>query len=236
MNRKRYDMPVILHLETSTTVCSVCLSENGKVLYEQIDTRGQNHSELLGLFVQSTLKEASLQQKTIDAVAVSSGPGSYTGLRIGVSMAKGLCYGFSIPLIGINSLQLIAQELLLKHTIPDNAILCPMIDARRMEVYTALYSASLETIKPTWAEIIEENSFAETHHVPLYIFGNGAAKCLDIVQHPAIIYVPDIYPKASTMIALAEKGFENKQFEDSAYFEPFYLKEFMISTPKNKFA
>jgi tRNA threonylcarbamoyladenosine biosynthesis protein TsaB len=229
-------MPILLHLETSTTVCSVCLSEEGKVLYELVDTNGQNHSELLGVFVQKALQEAKKLNKQPEAIAVGSGPGSYTGLRIGVSMAKGLCYGFSIPLIAINSLQIMAQGVVANHSIEEDAILCPMIDARRMEVYTALFSTNLETKKETWAEVLHAGSFEDMQDKKLYIFGNGAEKSIEIVQHPKMEFIPHVNPLASNMIPLAEKAYERKQFEDMAYFEPFYLKEFMTSIPKNKLA
>jgi tRNA threonylcarbamoyladenosine biosynthesis protein TsaB len=229
-------MPILLHLETSTTVCSVCLSEEGKVLYELVDTNGQNHSELLGVFVQKALQEAKRLNKQPEAIAVGSGPGSYTGLRIGVSMAKGLCYGFSIPLIAINSLHIMAQGVVATHSITDDAVLCPMIDARRMEVYTAFFSPNLETIKETWAEVLHAGTFIDLQDKKLYIFGNGAEKSIEIVQHPTMEFIPHVYPLASNMIPLAEKAFEQKKFEDMAYFEPFYLKEFMTSIPKNKLA
>lgn len=229
-------MPILLHLETSTTVCSVCLSENGKIVYEVVDDKGQNHSELLGVFVQKALQEAKKQHLQLDAVAVSSGPGSYTGLRIGVSMAKGLCYGFSIPLIAINSLKILAQGVVANHSIEHDAILCPMIDARRMEVYTAFFDARLNIQKPTWAEVLHADTFETLHDKKVYIFGNGAEKSIGIVQHPNIQLLPHQTPLASSMIVLAEEAFQQQQFEDMAYFEPFYLKEFMTSIPKNKLA
>ncbi|MDR1679828.1 MAG: tRNA (adenosine(37)-N6)-threonylcarbamoyltransferase complex dimerization subunit type 1 TsaB [Prevotellaceae bacterium] len=226
-------MAVILHIETSTGVCSTALSVNGTCLAENADFTGYSHAEKLSPFVQNMLNFARSERLKIDAVAVSCGPGSYTGLRIGVSTAKGLCYGLDIPLIAVHTLELLANTV--RKSLPANALLCPMIDARRMEVYTALFDMQLHLRRPVSAEIIDENSFGkELEQQPVYFFGDGAEKCRAVITHANANFLPDIYPLAKNMIGLAEQFFTEKQFEDVAYFEPFYLKQFVATTPKNK--
>lgn len=225
-------MPSILHIETSTSVCSVVLSKQGKMIAERISLTGPSHASLLGVFVKEIIEENNLQP---DAVAVSCGPGSYTGLRIGVSMAKGLCYGWNVPLIAVDTLRLLAS--IAGDTIhpEDNDLLCPMIDARRMEVYSAFYDASLKLVRFTAADIVDEHSYTEClaqHRV--FFFGNGADKCRSPITHSNAVFVDDIVPKASGMIPLAEEAYADRTFEDVAYFEPFYLKEFVATVPKNK--
>lgn len=228
-------MAKILLIDTSTEVCLVALSENHAIKATRIDTNGQNHSKLIGTFVQEVLKEAACTAHQLDAVALSAGPGSYTGLRIGTSFVKGLCFGVDIPVITLPTLQLLAQEALLQNpgTEP-NAYLCPMIDARRMEVYTAVYNTQLQEITPAWPEVVTETSYQTYLEQPTYFFGNGAAKCQTTVTHPHAQFLPNIYPSATAMMLLAEKAYEQQQFADTAYFEPFYLKEFMATLPKNK--
>lgn len=231
-------MATIISIETSTEVCSVALSQNGKNVWEKKNMEGQNHSTLLAPFLQemqSYIKENNLK---VDAVAVSSGPGSYTGLRIGVSTAKGLCYGMDIPLLSIDTLKVITMSAL--HTlnnanINDETYFCPMIDARRMEVYTAFYDKNLNQIRDTSADIIEENSYKEIldKHI-VYFFGNGANKCKKTITHPNARFLDDITPLASEMCQLAEKAYNDKDFKDVAYFEPAYLKEFVAIVGKNK--
>lgn len=226
-------MAVILSIETSTSVCSVSLSQDGLCLTEKVDFEGPSHVNLLNTFVQEMLDFAKANKLKIDAIAVSCGPGSYTGLRIGVSTAKGLCYGFGIPLIALNTLELMASTV--KNDTAPNALLCPMIDARRMEVYAAFYNNELECVKQTSADIIDENSYADLlEKQTIYFFGNGADKCKTTLTHPNAFFVKDIHPIAKNMITLAEQAFELGRFEDIAYFEPFYLKEFVATTPKNK--
>lgn len=226
-------MAVILSIETSTSVCSVSLSHNGLCLAEKIDFKGPSHASLLNIFIQEMIDFAKANNLKIDAVAVSCGPGSYTGLRIGVSTAKGLCYGFGVPLIGINTLQIMADTV--KKNVPTNALLCPMIDARRMEVYAAFYDVQLNCIQETSADIIDETSYADLlEQQPIYFFGNGADKCKTALTHQNAFFVEDIHPIAKNMITLAEQAFATQRFEDVAYFEPFYLKEFVATTPKNK--
>jgi tRNA threonylcarbamoyladenosine biosynthesis protein TsaB len=204
----------------------VALSENNQVIASRIDTNGQNHSKLIGTFVQEVLQEAGFTAHQLDAVALSAGPGSYTGLRIGTSFVKGLCFGANIKVITLPTLQVLAQEALLQNTnIESNAHLCPMIDARRMEVYTAMYDAKLNQISPAEAKIIDENSFAEID-CPIYFCGSGAEKCSKVIQNSNANFDTTINPTANMMVDLAEEAYDNKQFEDVAYYEPFYLKEF----------
>ena len=229
-------MSCIIHIETATDVCSVALSENGKILAHQEDYEGPNHSVVLGPFVDEMLSFADSHAIPVDAVAVSCGPGSYTGLRIGVSMAKGVCYGRNLHLIGVSTLELLCVPLLLSEQIPDDALLCPMIDARRMEVYSAIYTPSLDTVKGITADIIDGNSYAEfLEKHPVVFFGNGADKCKEVIKHPNAKFLDGVKPLAKNMLPLAEKSFLQGKFEDVAYFEPFYLKEFVATKPKKLF-
>lgn len=198
-------MSCILHIETSTDVCSVALSQDGVCLHEEIDTNGRRHAEILAPFVEEAVSFADSHAIPLDAVSVSAGPGSYTGLRIGVSTAKGLCYGRDLKLISIPTLKVLCTPILLyREDIPDNALLCPMIDARRMEVYTAIYDRALHEVVPTDAVIVNENSFAEIlDKQPVFFFGNGADKCRDTLKHPNAHFIEGIVPKASNMLPLA---------------------------------
>lgn len=224
----------ILHIETSTNVCSVALSVDGKCIFSIADEKGQNHATLLSPFIEQALTCLKQQELTLDSVAVSSGPGSYTGLRIGVSTAKGLCYGYNKPLIAVSTLEIICMGVLKTQIIHPNAVLCPMIDARRMEVYTALYNPDLSIIQDVHAAIIDDKSFAEIlNSQQVYFFGNGAEKCKEILNHPNAVFLNSIDPLAENMILLAENKFSNGEFVDVAYYEPFYLKEFQATTPKN---
>ena len=229
-------MSCIIHIETATDVCSVALSENGKILAHQEDYEGPNHSVVLGPFVDEMLSFADSHAIPVDAVAVSCGPGSYTGLRIGVSMAKGVCYGRNLHLIGVSTLELLCVPLLLSEQIPADTLLCPMIDARRMEVYSAIYTPSLDTVKGITADIIDGNSYAEfLEKHPVVFFGNGADKCKEVIKHPNAKFLDGVKPLAKNMLPLAEKSFLQGKFEDVAYFEPFYLKEFVATKPKKLF-
>lgn len=228
-------MPYILSIETATEVCSVTVSNENQIVFYKEETKGPSHAVLLGLFVNEAIEELRKANIRLDAVAVSSGPGSYTGLRIGVSEAKGLCYGLNIPLIAINTLKIMAHGVLKERKIDKDTLLCPMIDARRMEVYDTLYNSSLQELRPVSADIIDENSFSEfLTDKQVVFFGNGAEKCKTVLHHPNAHFLDDIYPKATDMIELAEESFNKKEFVDVAYFEPFYLKEFVATTPKNK--
>ena len=226
-------MACILHIETSTEACSVAISEDGIVEFKQEDLQGPSHAVQLGVFVDEALSFVDSHAMPLDAVAVSCGPGSYTGLRIGVSMAKGICYGRNLPLIALPTLEIMCVPVLLKQDLPEDALLCPMIDARRMEVYAAMYDRSLNVVREIGADIVDENSYLdylEKH--PVYFFGNGAAKCKDKITHANAHFIDDIRPLARWMFPLAEKAKYNHDFKDVAYFEPFYLKEFVVSKPK----
>lgn len=227
-------MSCILHIETSTSVCSVAVSEDGQNIFSKEDFQGPSHATLLGVFVDEALSFADSHAIPVDAVAVSCGPGSYTGLRIGVSMAKGICYGREIPLIGIPTLKVLCVPVLLYHgNLPEDALLCPMLDARRMEVYAAVYDRALNPLREIAADVVDEHAYIEfLDKRPVYFFGNGAAKCKEKITHPNAHFIDDIHPLAKMMFPLAEKAVAEKDFKDTAYFEPFYLKEFVGSTPK----
>lgn len=226
-------MSCILHIETSTEVCSVALSQDGTTIFVKEDFKGPSHAVLLGVFVDEALSFAESHAMPLDAVAVSCGPGSYTGLRIGVSMAKGICYGLGIPLIAIPTPEVLCVPVLLEHELEEDALLCPMIDARRMEVYAAVYDRALRPVRAIGADIIDENSYLEfLDKHPVYFFGNGAAKCRQSITHPNARFIDDINPLARWMFPLAEKAVAKEDFKDVAYFEPFYLKEFVASVPK----
>lgn len=226
-------MACILHIETSTEACSVAVSEDGLAEFKLEDLQGPSHAVQLGVFVDEALSFVDNHGMPLDAVAVSCGPGSYTGLRIGVSMAKGICYGRNLPLIAIPTLEVMSVPVLLQQDLPDDALLCPMIDARRMEVYAAIYDRALNMKRPIAADIVDENSYLEYLETqPVYFFGNGAAKCREKITHPNAHFIEGVRPLARWMFPLAEKALAGKDFKDVAYFEPFYLKEFIASTPK----
>lgn len=226
-------MSCILNIETSTSVCSVAASEDGQTIFVKEDLKGPSHAVSLGVFVDEALSFIDNHAIPLDAVAVSCGPGSYTGLRIGVSMAKGICYGRHIPLIGIPTLEVLCVPVLLQHDLPDDALLCPMIDARRMEVYAAIYDRALNVKRETAADIVDGKSYLEfLDKHPVYFFGNGAGKCREEITHPNAHFIESIHPLARSMYPLAEKAVALGDYKDVAYFEPFYLKEFVASLPK----
>lgn len=226
-------MPTILHIETSTDVCSVALSREGEIVFHREDFEGPNHAVALGVFVDEAMSVAERQGLRLDAVAVSGGPGSYTGLRIGVSMAKGLCYGSAAKLLSVPTLQLLAVPVLLGREIEEDALLCPMLDARRMEVYAAVYDRTLRELRPTEADIITPDSFADLlAERPVYFFGPGAEKCRGTITHPNARFIEGIQPLARNMMPLAEKRLREGQTEDVAYYVPFYLKDFVAKSPK----
>ena len=226
-------MACILHIETAPDVCSVALSEDGAVLFSKEDFNGPQHVVTLGVFIDEVLSMADSHAKPIDAVAVSCGPGSYTGLRIGASMAKGICYGRNIPLIALPTLKVLCVPILLMDELPEEALLCPMIDARRMEVYAAIYDRALNTQKEVSADIINEDSYKEyLDKQPVFFFGNGASKCKAVIKHPNAHFLDDIHPLARWMFPLADREYLNGEFQDTAYFEPFYLKEFVATVSK----
>ena len=226
-------MCTILSIETATPACSCALSRDGELLLSREDFRGQSHATLLGVFVDEIMKYVRKEGITLDAIAVSSGPGSYTGLRIGVSEAKGLSYGLGISLIAIPTPLVMAA--MVAERAGEDDLLCPMIDARRMEVYATFFNRTLETIRPTAADIVDGESYLDllSRH-KVHFFGNGADKCREVITHPNALFVEDIHPLATGMVPLAEQAFNEKQFVDSAYFEPHYLKEFVATVARNK--
>ncbi|MDY4854054.1 MAG: tRNA (adenosine(37)-N6)-threonylcarbamoyltransferase complex dimerization subunit type 1 TsaB [Prevotella sp.] len=227
-------MSCILHIETSTSVCSVAVSEDGKVIFDKADRTGNNHAEALGSFVDEAMSFADSHAIPLDAVAVSGGPGSYTGLRIGVSMAKGVCYALDIPLISVSTLELMCVPVLLRYDdMEENALLCPMIDARRMEVYASLYDRALKPVRDIQADVVDSDTYRKwLDERPVYFFGNGAAKCIETINHPNAHLIDGIEPLAKWMMPLAEKKMLNNIHEDVAYYVPFYLKDFVAKTPK----
>jgi tRNA threonylcarbamoyladenosine biosynthesis protein TsaB len=227
-------LALILNIETSTTLCSVSLAESGKVITIREANEGYTHAENLHVFIEKVLAEAGKNSRDLNAVAVGSGPGSYTGLRIGVSSAKGLAYALQIPLIAVNSLQIMAS--LASAKTPENTLLCPMLDARRMEVYTAMLDSELKFVKETSAQILEEKdlSYFDMGR-PTCFFGEGMLKCkilLEKIQGSS--FLEDIVPSSSALADLSYQKFGSQTFEDVAYFEPFYLKDFLIKEPKQK--
>jgi tRNA threonylcarbamoyladenosine biosynthesis protein TsaB len=232
---------LLLSLDTSTTVCSVALHKGGALLgcYELFTER--TSSAMLTTLAGDVVRHAGFKLSDLDGIAVAKGPGSYTGLRIGVSTAKGLCFSLDKPLLSANTLHAMTEQIrafFSPHSsllIPHSYLFCPMIDARRMEVYCALYDAEGREVKLTWAEVIDKNSFGEwlTAH-QIVFFGDGAAKCQPILEyHPNAQFLPElIRPSARTVGKLATEAFQARQFEDLASFEPFYLKEFMTTQPK----
>jgi tRNA threonylcarbamoyladenosine biosynthesis protein TsaB len=233
-------MAVILLVETATAVCSVALSKDGTLLGIRESVSRNAHSSSVTVFIDGILSEAGLPLEQIDAVAVSMGPGSYTGLRIGVASAKGLCYALGKPLIAVPTLQAMANGLrgitsgLSPEAKPE--LICPLLDARRMEVYSAVYSRELREIRETRAEIIDKNSFEELllDHV-LILGGEGSEKCRPLLGHlENARFIEGFETSARFMIPLAEQKFISGQFEDPAYFEPYYLKEFVAGKPRVK--
>ena len=233
--------PLILHLETATNVCSVAVSQGEKLLALRESNEDRSHGALLTVFMDEVMKEAGLSPGDIHAIAVSKGPGSYTGLRIGVSATKGFAYARNIPVIGIITLQSLAvsarkasalESLTKKY---DNLLLCPMIDARRMEVYTAMYDLQLQEKQPVSASVIDEDSFSNIlKNQPIAFFGNGSEKARKVIRHPNANYISAVQTSAKDMIPLALEAFHQSRFEDTAYFEPFYLKDFIATIPKRK--
>ena len=235
-------MALILNIETSTEVCSALLARDGIAIHSRENISGQNHSMLLTVYLEELMAESNITIGQLDAVAVSGGPGSYTGLRIGVSVAKGLCYASHLPMIAINSLEAMADSVIRNLEGKDVAdtvkpLFCPMIDARRMEVYTAFYDENGLPVRGIQADIIDHQSYLpylDSHTV--YFFGNGASKCREAITHPNAIFIDDIITSARNMAALAERDFSKKEFVDVAYYEPFYLKDFIATIPvKNIF-
>ena len=225
-------MSVILSIETSTTVCSATLARNdNEIAVDKVCYEPQNHASKLPVFLEEIINFARRNDIMPDAVAVSAGPGSYTGLRIGVSSAKGLCYALGVPLIAVDTLQTIVVEAIKR--VGDDILYCPMIDARRMEVYTALFDGNAKRLTEVEAKIIDENSFREVLEEGKVVFcGNGAGKCRQAIRHPNAVFLDDIHPLSSNMLSVASDKLKSGAVEDTAYFEPFYLKEFVGTKPK----
>ncbi len=229
-------MANILNIETSTEVCSVALTSEGQVLDHNENYEGQTHATLLSEYVQNMLKYARSREIKLDAIAVSIGPGSYTGLRIGLSEAKGLAFGLDLPLIGVNTLQLLTVSTMFNHFIEEDDVLyVPMIDARRMEVYTAIYNPALEAVMEPQAMILDEHSFEDLLQQghTLVLMGNGSDKARTVLTHERVRFIEGVKPVAVDMLALAERAWREHQFIDVAYSTPLYIKEFQATKPKN---
>lgn len=231
-------MAAILIIETSTEICSVALTQNGQVIDSIESGEGQNHARLTSVFAEQLLKRNNLTIKELAAVAVSRGPGSYTGLRIGVSTAKGICYAGNIPLIAVGTLEAMAKHVSLNHSqygIQETkpTLYCPMIDARRMEVFSMLLDNNGQTIKPVTAEVIDESFLSEEMKLHQVIFfGNGSEKCKNVIQGENAVFIGKVVASANHMAELAWQAYTKQQFEDVAYFEPFYLKDFVVTVSK----
>lgn len=223
-------MSIILSLETATTNCSVALSKHGQTIALKEDARnGYSHAEKLHVFINEVLKETNVKRSDIDAVAVSKGPGSYTGLRIGVSAAKGLCFALDKPLISLPTLEVLAQQVS-----TEEGVIIPMLDARRMEVYSAIFDAKYNQTRDTQAQILDENSFSEfLKQGNVYFIGNGVEKTKAIIEHPNAVFIENKLPSANEMGVLAYDKHKISDTEDVAYFEPYYLKDFVAIKPKS---
>ena len=224
-------MSTILHIETSTKNCSVSIANCGELIsLKEINNGDYSHAEMLHPLINEALLESKLTIKDIEAVAVGKGPGSYTGLRIGVSAAKGLCFANDIPLISINSLEILAQSITI-----DRGLIIPMIDARRMEVYAAIYDQNYNAVRETKAEIIDSHSFLdELQNQKVYFLGDGAKKCKEIILHENAVFIENAFPSAKEIATISFNKFKNETTEDVAYFEPFYLKNFVATREKRK--
>ena len=222
-----------MNIETSTDVCSVSVSQDGACIFSQEDHEGPNHAVKLGTFVDEALSFADSHAIPLDAVAVSCGPGSYTGLRIGASMAKGICFGQDLKLIAVPTLELMAVPVLLREEVEEGALLCPMIDARRMEVYSAVYDRALHEVRGIQADVVDAETYREyLDRGPVYFFGNGAEKCMEVINHPNARLIKGVEPLAKWMFPIAERRIAQEKYEDVAYFVPFYLKDFVAQQPK----
>lgn len=232
-------MSLILCIETGTDICSVGIARDGELMSLRESDQGRDHAKQVAVFVDELLRETGVKSDELDAVAVGMGPGSYTGLRIGVSFAKGLCYGLDIPLLAVGSLEALTDVAIKDYEAGiiqvegwDEALLCPMVDARRMEVYTQIFNSRCVAQSEVSAEIITEDSFSQWRAKgKLVIFGNGAAKCQEML--PDAIYI-DVAPSARGLTRIAHQLFEAGKTEDIAYFEPFYLKDFVVIPSKKK--
>ena len=227
-------MANILNIETSTEVCSVALTSDGMVLEHREDYEGRNHALLLSGFIEEMMQYATPRGIKIDAVAVSIGPGSYTGLRIGLSEAKGIRFGLDVPLIGMDTLKILVVATMFGNYIDENSYYVPMIDARRMEVFAGVYDSALQEVMPARPVILTPDSFSEYlgQGRKLVFVGNGAEKAANLIKHPDVVYIPGVKPAAVDMLALSEMAFRKGDFIAMAYSTPNYLKEFHATTPK----
>lgn len=222
---------MLLHLETATAVCSAALSHNGKLIGYTESAEPRAHAQVLTVFIQQLLQEANITAEQVEAVSISAGPGSYTGLRIASSVAKGFCYAANIPLIALNTLEIMASGYLEENNL--TVTIAPMIDARRDEVFTAVYDGGLNPQLPPTPLLLTAESYAEFLTEPVHFIGDGAAKFEAVIAPKAnVVFAPAFYPKASHQVKLARQKFTAKQFEDVAYFEPNYLKEFYTTMKK----
>jgi tRNA threonylcarbamoyladenosine biosynthesis protein TsaB len=226
----KISLAYILNIETATKNCSVALAKEGKIiLHKEISEEGYSHAERLHVFIEECIQEAGITYKDLSAIAVSQGPGSYTGLRIGVSAAKGLCFALNIPLIAVDTLQTLASQANVT-----NGLIVPMLDARRMEVYSAVFNSKLEKQREILAEIITENSFEE-YTETIYFVGDCAEKCKPVLTKENFIFLEEVkYPSAKEMSTISFDKFKINDIVDVAYFEPYYLKDFMVTTPKKQ--
>ena len=239
-------MALLLSIETSSPICSVALHQNGQLIAFNESATPQSTASRLAVMIDEVLNNGDCQPKQLQAVVISAGPGSYTGLRIGVATAKGICYALSIPLISVNTLELMAYQVKMKSSNIINSspsflekglggeVLCPMLDARRMEVYCLLMDSNLKLVEPTRAKIIDEKSFEEwLDKSPIYFFGSGADKCKEVITHFNAHFILGVSPSASQLGELGEDKWKNLTFDDIATFEPLYLKDFMIKKPNS---
>ena len=233
-------MALLLSIETSSPICSVALHQNGQLIAFNESATPQSTASRLAVMIDEVLKSGDCQPKQLQAVVISAGPGSYTGLRIGVATAKGICYALSIPLISVNTLELMAYQVKMKSSDITlewglgGEVLCPMLDARRMEVYCLLMDSNLKLVEPTRAKIIDEKSFEEwLDKSPIYFFGSGADKCKEVITHVNAHFIWGVSPSASQLGELGEDKWKNLTFDDIATFEPLYLKDFMIKKPNS---
>lgn len=228
-------MSVILNIEASAGACSVAIGNDGEIVFNRVNSEERSHAQVLAPFVEEALSHAKERSLTVEAVALSCGPGSYTSLRIASSTAKGVCYGKGIPLIAIPTPKIMSVPVLFRDDLDENALLCPMIDARRDEVYATVYDRALNVCMETRAEILTENTFREfLDERPVVFFGDGAKKASSLIRHENACFMTEYeYPLAKWMMPLAERAFLDEKFEDIAYFEPFYLKNFVAVKSRN---
>ena len=229
-------MALILNIETATKICSVALAKDGMVIASKETSEGNSHSTLLAPFIKEMMDQSEYSFADLQAIAVSMGPGSYTGLRIGVSTAKGLCFGLDIPLIAVSTLEAMAVQAKKQYTrLEENMLLSPMIDARRMEAYSQFFNTALKPLNDISAIVVDEETYKnELSKQPILFFGDGALKCEPIINNPKALFFEGGLPSAEGMAPIAERQFNNQDLVDVAYFEPFYLKEFIAAVSRVK--